>query len=114
MQILDLPEHRGLDLQQQPAARLPSETIAREPQMPFIHAILLMGLALSNPAFAADKDGVHAERRLIRPAAEAAFSDRVPPLHPRGPGALFASVEAAAVDALTYAYLWMKLGNGGV
>ena len=73
--------------------------------MPFVHTILLLGLALSNPAFAADEDGVHAERRLIRPAAEAALSDGVPPLHARGPGALFASVEAAAVDALTYAYL---------
>jgi hypothetical protein len=45
--------------------------------MPFIHTILLLGLALSNPAFAADKDGVHSERRLIQPAAEATFSDGV-------------------------------------
>jgi hypothetical protein len=73
--------------------------------MPFIHTILLLGLALSNPAFAADKDGIHSERQLIGPAAEAALSDGVPPLHARGPGALFTSVEAAAVDALTYAYL---------
>jgi hypothetical protein len=45
--------------------------------MPFIHTILLPGLALSNPAFAADRDGVHSERRLIGPAAEAALSDGV-------------------------------------
>jgi hypothetical protein len=73
--------------------------------MPFIHTILLLGLALSNPAFAADNDGVHSERRLIRPAAEAALSGGMSPLDARGPGALFTSVEAAAVDALTYAYL---------
>ena len=73
--------------------------------MPFIHTILLLGLALSNPAFAADKDGVHSENRLIQPAAKAISSDGVPPLHAQGPGALFTRVEAAAVDALTYAYL---------
>ena len=73
--------------------------------MPFASAILLLGLALSNPAFAADKDGVHSGWQLIRPATEAALSDGAPPLHARGPGALFTSVEAAAVDALTYAYL---------
>jgi hypothetical protein len=73
--------------------------------MSFFSAILLLGLALANPAFAADKDGAHSGRRLIQPAAEAALSDGVRPLHARGPGALFTSVEAAAVDALTYAYL---------
>ncbi len=73
--------------------------------MPFVSTILLLGLALSNPAFAADKDGVHSGKRRIQPTAEAALSGGVQPLHARGPGALFTSVEAAAVDALTYAYL---------
>ena len=73
--------------------------------MPFICAILLLGLALSNSAFAADEDGVYSGRRLIQPAADAALSNGVQPLHARGPGALFTSVEATAVDALTYAYL---------
>jgi hypothetical protein len=45
--------------------------------MPFIRTILLLDLALSNPAFAADKDGIHFERQLIGPAAEAALSDGV-------------------------------------
>jgi hypothetical protein len=73
--------------------------------MPLISAILLVGLALSNPAFAADEDGTRSERRPVQPAAEAVLSDSEQPLRARGPGTLFASVEAAAVDALTYAYL---------
>jgi hypothetical protein len=67
--------------------------------------ILLLGLALSQPACAADMGGVHSGKRLIQPPAEAALSGGVQALHARGPGALFTSVEAAAVDALTYAYL---------
>jgi hypothetical protein len=73
--------------------------------MPFVSTILLLGLALSNPTFAADKDGAPSGRRLIQPPAEAALWGGVQPLRARGPGALFTSVEAAAVDALTYAYL---------
>jgi hypothetical protein len=73
--------------------------------MRLISATLLLGLALSNPAFANDKGDIHPGMRLIQPAAEAALWDETQPLHARGPGALFTSVEAAAVDALTYAYL---------
>jgi hypothetical protein len=73
--------------------------------MPFIHTILLLGIALSNPVFAAAEDSVHSGRRPKQPAAEASLSDGAEPLHARGPGALFASIEAAAVDALTYAHL---------
>jgi hypothetical protein len=75
--------------------------------MPVIRTILLLGLALSNPAFAADEDSVHfgIRPKPIQQAAEAALSDDAQPLRARGPGALFASIEAAAVDALTYAHL---------
>ena len=73
--------------------------------MPFVSTILLLGLTLSNPASAADRDAVPSGRRFIQPPAEAAGWSGVRPLHARGPGALFTSVEAAAVDALTYAYL---------
>lgn len=73
--------------------------------MPIFSAILLFGLALSDPATAADEGGVHSGNRLIHPPAEAALRGGVQPLYARGPGALFTSVEAAAVDALTYAYL---------
>ena len=73
--------------------------------MPFVSTILLLGLALSNPAFAADRDAVPSGRRLGQPPSEAALWGGVQPLHARGPGALFMSVEAAAVDALTHAYL---------
>jgi hypothetical protein len=73
--------------------------------MPLIRTILLLGIALSNPAFAADEDSVPSGRQSERSAAEAARSDGAQPLRARGPGALFASIEAAAVDALTYAHL---------
>jgi hypothetical protein len=73
--------------------------------MPVIRTIFLLGLALSNPAFAADEDRVHFGSRPKQPAAEASLSDDAQPLRARGPGALFASIEAAAVDALTYAHL---------
>ncbi|MBW2691075.1 MAG: hypothetical protein JRE57_00395 [Deltaproteobacteria bacterium] len=73
--------------------------------MSFIRTILLLGIALSNPALATDEDSVHSRKRPKQPAAEAALSGGAPPLHARGPGALFASIEAAAVDALTYAHL---------
>jgi hypothetical protein len=73
--------------------------------MPSIRTILLLGVALSNPAFAADEDSVRSGRRSENPAAETALSDDAQPLRARGPGALFATVEAAAVDALTYTRL---------
>jgi len=73
--------------------------------MAFIHSILLLALALSNAANAADEDSGHAGRRSIQPAAEASLANEARPLHARGPGALFASIEAAAVDALTYAHI---------
>ena len=73
--------------------------------MPVFSLILLLGLALSDPASAADKDGVHSGNRLLQPPAKASLRGGVQSLHARGPGALFTSVEAAAIDALTYAYL---------
>ena len=73
--------------------------------MPLIRTILLLGVALSSPVFAADEDSAHSGRQSEQPAAEAALSDGVQPLNARGPGALFASIEAAAIDALTYAHL---------
>jgi hypothetical protein len=69
--------------------------------MRFFGAILLLGLALTNPGFAADEDGVHPGRRPAHPSAEVARWGEVQPLYARGPGALFTSVEAAAIDALT-------------
>jgi hypothetical protein len=73
--------------------------------MSFIRTILLLCLALSNPVFAADEDSVHSGRHSKQLAVEASLSDEAQPLRARGPGALFASIEAAAVDALTYAHL---------
>ena len=66
---------------------------------------LLYSLALSGPATAADEGGIRSGNGLIHPPVEAALRGGVQSLHARGPGALFTSVEAAAVDALTYAYL---------
>ena len=73
--------------------------------MRFVSALLLLGVALSSPAFADDQGDIHSGRRLIPSASEAALSDGAQPLLARGPGALFTSVDAAAVDALTYAHL---------
>ena len=73
--------------------------------MPSIRTILLLSIALSNPVFAADEDRVPSGTQSERSAAEPARSDGEQPLRARGPGALFASIEAAAVDALTYAHL---------
>jgi len=73
--------------------------------MPIFSVILLFGLVLSGPATADDEGGVHSGNRLIHPPAEAGLRGGVQSLHARGPGALFTSVEAAAVDALIYAYL---------
>ena len=55
--------------------------------MRFISATLLLGLALSNPAFADDKGDIHPGMRLIQSAAEAALWDETQPLHARRPGA---------------------------
>ena len=73
--------------------------------MASISTIALLALALSNPTFAADGDVVPSGGRIIQPVTEAAPWGGLQPFHARGPGALFASVEAAAIDALTYAYL---------
>ena len=73
--------------------------------MRFIRTLLLLVLALTNPAFGADHGGVQSGRRPSPPAVETALRDAGQALHARGPGALFASVEAAAIDALTYVYL---------
>jgi len=73
--------------------------------MPVFSLILLLVLALSDLASAADKDGVHSRNRLLQPPAQASLRGGVQSLHGRGPGALFTSAEAAAIDALTYAYL---------
>jgi hypothetical protein len=73
--------------------------------MRFIRTILFLGLALSNPALAADASGIRSGRQAIQPAVEAVFLETQQTLHASGPGTLFASAEAAAVDALTYAYL---------
>lgn len=73
--------------------------------MSFFRVFLLLGFASSIPAFAADEDGFRSGARLVRPPVDAARRAGALTLQPRGPGALFISVEAAAVDALTYAYL---------
>ncbi len=73
--------------------------------MPVFSVILLFVLALSDSASAADEGCVHSGNRLRPPPAEAALRGGAQPLHARGPGALFTSVQAAAVDALTYAHL---------
>jgi hypothetical protein len=71
-----------------------------------IRTILLLGLTLSNPGFAADEDGRVSGGRWPQPATAAALWDEAgQPLDARGPGALFRSAEAAAVDALIYALL---------
>jgi hypothetical protein len=73
--------------------------------MQFIAAILLLGVALSHPALATDACDVRPSTPSAQAAHQAAPSKGRPTLHARGPGALFASIEAAAVDALTYARL---------
>jgi len=62
-------------------------------------------IVIFNPAFASE-EGAAATANQQRPALDAAAFRVAPPqLEARGPGALFSSVEAAAIDALTYAYL---------
>jgi len=73
--------------------------------MAFFHSILLLGLALSSPSIATAEDSGHPGRRPFQPAAEASLSGGTRSLHARGPGTLFASIEAAAIDALTYAHI---------
>lgn len=73
--------------------------------MPFILTISLLILALSNPAVADAEDRAPYARRVQQPAVEAVVTGGAQPLRARGPGALFASIEAAAIDALTYAHI---------
>ena len=73
--------------------------------MALFHSILLLGLALSSPSIATAEDSSHDGTRPIQPAAEASLSNATGSLHARGPGAWFASIEAAAIDALTYAHI---------
>lgn len=73
--------------------------------MPLFSAIVFLGIALSSPALATEEEGAHAGRRLLHSRAEAVLPRGATTLHARGPGALFTSIEAAAVDALTYAHL---------
>jgi len=70
-----------------------------------IAASLVCCLLVSNPGFAAE-EGATATARRKRPAVSAdAFELEPQSLQARGPGKLFASIDAAAIDALTYAYL---------
>jgi hypothetical protein len=60
---------------------------------------------LSNLAFASE-EGATATANQQYPALTAtAFQVALIPLEAKGPGALFSSIEAAAIDALTHAYL---------
>jgi len=73
--------------------------------MSTLRSLALIGLALSQTASAADADAVAEARASHYRVAEVALEDSSRPLRARGPGARFASIEAAAVDALTYVYL---------
>ena len=73
--------------------------------------VLLLGIALSDPASAADADGLSDGRRLVRPVSGVTLWEVARPLDARGPGALFSSVEAAVLDALTYAHLQARESN---
>jgi len=61
-------------------------------------------LLVSNLAFASEEGEVAAANRLGDPVTNA-FQIAQLQLEVEGPGALFSSIEAAAIDALTYAYL---------
>jgi hypothetical protein len=63
-------------------------------------------LLVSDLAFASE-EGVTATENQSRLAVvvAAALENATLPLEAEGPGALFASIDAAAIDALTYAYL---------
>jgi hypothetical protein len=62
-------------------------------------------LLILNPAFASEEEA-SATANQQRPAVAATALQVAPlQLEARGPGALFSSIEAAAIDALTYAYL---------
>ncbi len=62
-------------------------------------------LLVSNFAFASEEEAA-ATANQQRPAVTAATFQVAPlQLETRGPGALFSSIEAAVIDALTYAYL---------
>ena len=63
-------------------------------------------LLVSNLAFASGERATATANQQQRPTvAEAAFQSAPLPLEAEGPGALCSSIEAAAIDALTYAYL---------
>jgi len=73
--------------------------------MPTLRTLALLAVTLSQTASAADADAVAAARAIHQPPAEVTLEDGPRPLHARGPGAWFASIEAAALDALIYAHL---------
>ncbi len=73
--------------------------------MPRLAATLLFSLVLANSTLATAERWGGAGRRLAAAAAEVTCWNSPLALHAQGPGALFESVEAAAIDALTYAYL---------
>jgi len=68
--------------------------------MTFLSCLLISNLALAAEAGTAT---TAKDQRLTRTAS--ALEGAALPLFARGPGALFTSIDAAAVDALTYAYL---------
>lgn len=73
--------------------------------MPRVVMSLLSCLLVFNSALASEEEAT-ATANQQRPAATAtAFRVAPRQLEARGPGALFSSIEAAAIDALTHAYL---------
>jgi len=73
--------------------------------MSFLSCLLMANLAIASEA------EVAATPNPQRPSATAGRSEFAPlQLSARGPGALFASIDAAAIDALTYAYLQARAG----
>jgi len=73
--------------------------------MSTLRTLALLALALSQTASAADGDALAAAGAIQHPAAEVALEEGSRALHARGPGAWFAGIEEAALDALTFAYL---------
>lgn len=70
--------------------------------MPRLRVISLFALTVSTSILAAHAEGHRAEERS---SAGAALATDPPGLEARGPGSVFETVEAAAIDALTYAHL---------
>jgi len=79
--------------------------------MRHFRSILFFAIALSAPASAAERDCVASEIRHSGLAAGFTRWGDEQMLHARGPGALFATIEAAALDALTYAHLQAREAN---